>query len=393
MKDMKRLGEGVRNVIALGFVSFFTDISSEMCFSVLPAFILRLPGASMSVLGLIEGVAEAISYSMRAVSGIFSDAFRRRKVIAIVGYAISNAVKPLFAAAQTAVDALIIRVGDRVGKAVRTSPRDALLSESAPEKRIGTYFGLHRTLDQMGAILGPILASVLMLFLGFTVQQIFLFSFLPGLAALLVLFVLVQERVGKPVGRKRMLTRMGDILTRRFLMLLLVVGVFSIGAFDFSFVLLRARDIGVADALIPFVYAVINVSHTLVAIPAGYLSDRIGKEAALVLGYGTFLASALLLSGTFETPFYAFLIAFVYGAYVGIVETIQRALVPTYAPNELRGTAYGIYYLTVGLSFLVSNTTIGYLWQTFGPSFAFTYSAVTSVAAITGIAIFIKATS
>ena len=146
-----------RNILALGLVSFFTDISSEMVYSLLPAFILGLPGAGRDILGAIEGLAEALSYDMRAVSGIFSDKFRKRKALVLVGYGLSNAVKPLFGVAQTALDVLTIRVTDRAGKGVRTAPRDALLSESVSEEQRGAAFGLHRTLDQTGAIIGPLM--------------------------------------------------------------------------------------------------------------------------------------------------------------------------------------------------------------------------------------------
>jgi len=392
--NSSKIGTGaLRNVFALGFVSFFTDVSSEMCFSILPTFILGLPGASRAVLGVIEGLAEALSYGLRAVSGVFSDRFRRRKAIVLVGYAISNVVKPLFTVAQTVTDALVIRVGDRIGKAVRTSPRDALLSEYVSEKHMGAAFGLHRTLDQTGAILGPMLASALMLFLGFTVRDIFWLSFIPGLIALFILVTLVKERVGKAPGKERILTEVGRVVKGRFSFLLLIVAIFSVGAFNFSFILLRAKDAGVTEALIPLVYAALNVAHTIIAIPAGLLSDRLGKEKVLIIGYGTFLTSALLLSITFGGAAYAFFIAFIYGAYMGIVETVQRALVPGYAAPELRGTAYGIYYLTVGLSFLFANTVIGYLWEVFGSPVAFTYSVITSAVAMTGVAVFVKVRS
>ena len=379
----------LRNVLALGFVSFFTDVSSEMCFSILPAFILGLPGATRSILGVIEGLAEALSYGMRAVSGVFSDRFRRRKATVFVGYAFSNAVKPLFSVAQTAIDALLIRVGDRVGKGVRTSPRDALLSESVSGERMGFAFGLHRTLDQMGAILGPIFASAFMLLLGFTMRDVFWLSFIPGLVALLILVILVKERVSKPTGEAKLLRGMRDVLKGRFSLLLLIVGLFSIGAFNFSFILLRAKEAGVPEALIPLVYAVINVAHTLIAIPAGLLSDRIGKERVLIMGYGTFLTSALLLSVPFRSPLYAFLVAIIYGTYMGVVETVQRALVPGYAPSDLRGMAYGLYYLVVGGAFLIANTLFGTLWDYVGLTIAGSYSLITSLIAIGSMIVFL----
>lgn len=379
-----------RNVLALGFVSFFTDVSSEMCFSILPTFILGLPGATRSILGVIEGLAEALSYGMRAVSGVFSDRIRRRKAIVFVGYAFSNIVKPFFAVAKTALDALVVRVGDRVGKGIRTSPRDALLSESISKERLGTAFGLHRTLDQLGAILGPALATILMFFIGLTTRDVFWLSFIPGLIALIILLMFVKERVGKPVGQAKLLRGVGNLLGGRFPLLLIIVGLFSLGAFNFSFILLKAREAGVSDTLIPLVYAVINVSHTAIAIPAGILSDKIGKEKVLILGYGSFLASALFLLIPLGKPFYAFLIALVYGAYIGIIETVQRALVPGYAPGDLRGTAYGLYYLVVGSAFFVANTVFGTMWDYMSLEAAVSYSAITSLIAIGGMMIFIR---
>jgi predicted MFS family arabinose efflux permease len=249
------------NVYALGLVSFFTDVSSEMVFSLLPSFILDLPGADFAVLGFIEGVAEFLSYALRSVSGMFSDKFRKRKVMVFVGYAFSTLTKPLFAVASTAAAVLVVRVSDRVGKAVRTSPRDALLSESVPENQMGTAFGIHRTLDQLGAIIGPVLAFSILLFLGVTVRDVFWLSFVPGSVALLVLLLFVKERVSNAPAETKSLTSVRLILRGRFVLLLLVVGLFSIGAFNFSVILAKAVDIGVPDAVIPLCMRQ-STSHT-----------------------------------------------------------------------------------------------------------------------------------
>lgn len=361
-----------------------------MCFSILPTFILGLPGATKAILGIIEGLAEALSYSMRTVSGVFSDKFRKRKAVVFIGYVISTVVKPLFAATQTTIDALIIRVVERIGKGVRTSPRDALLSESVSKKRLGVAFGLHRTLDQTGAILGPVFASTFMLLLGLTIRDIFWLSFIPGFAALFILLILVKERVNKSRGKIRLLRGVKNVIAGKFSSLLLIVGLFSIGAFNFSFVLLRAKEIGMPENLIPIVYALINVSHTAIAIPAGLLSDRVGKEKVLVIGYGIFLFSALLLSLPYSSFLYAFLFAAVYGVYVGIVETIQRTLVPAYSRDDLRGTAYGLYYLIIGVSFLVANITVGSLWEYINLRVAAGYSIITSITAIIGMMVFLR---
>jgi len=378
-----------RNLFALGFVSFFTDMSSEMVFSLLPTFLLGLPGSSRAVLGLIEGTAEALSYALRAVSGIFSDKFRKRKMFVLVGYALSNAVKPLFAVARVPFDVLVIRVSDRVGKGVRTSPRDALLCESVSEKRRGAAFGLHRTLDQAGAIVGPVIASTALLILGFTVRDIFWLSLIPGSIALFIILFLVKERAGKSTSEFKLLAGIKSALKGNFSLLLIVVGIFSLGAFNFSFVLLNAQEAGIADSLIPLVYAAVNVAHTAIAIPAGVLSDRVGKEKVMLLGYGIFLSTTLLILLP-ATGYVALLVAVFYGAYIGVVETVQRALIPDYVGEKLRGTAYGIYYLVVGSAFFVSNAVVGSLWEYFGSSVASTYSIILSVIAILAMMLFVR---
>lgn len=378
------------NVFALGLVSFFTDISSEMVFSILPSFILGLPGAGYAVLGLIEGFAEFLSYALRSVSGVFSDKFRRRKLIVFIGYAFSTLTKPLFAVASTAFDVLVVRVSDRVGKAVRTSPRDALLSESVPEEQLGKVFGIHRTLDQLGAIVGPVLASFLILFFGVTVRDIFWLSFIPGSVALIILILLVKERVNKSTAETKILQGVRIVLSGKFPILLLVVGLFSIGAFNFSIILAKAEDVGIPEAIIPLVYATINITHVVIAIPSGMLSDRIGREKVLIIGYGAFLLSALLLSQMIMNPAYIFLVALIYGLYMGVGETIQRAMVPRYAPTELKGTAYGLYYLVVGTGFFIANSVVGALWAYAGSAVAASYCVGTSIAAIVGMIIFLR---
>jgi MFS family permease len=389
VEEKKVKKSSLRNLFALGFVSFFTDMSSEMVFSLLPTFLLGLPGSSRAILGLIEGTAEALSYALRAVSGFFSDKFRKRKIFILLGYALSNAVKPLFAVARAPFDVFVIRVTDRVGKAVRTSPRDALLSESISEKHRGAAFGLHRTLDQAGAIVGPVVASTAMLILGFTIRDIFWLSLIPGAIALFLILFLVKERASKSTSEFKLLEGVKSILKGNFSLLLIIVGVFSLGAFDFSFVLLNAQEAGIADSLIPLVYAAINVAHTAIAIPAGVLSDRVGKEKVMVLGYAVFLSTALLFLLP-ATVYAALLVAVMYGAYVGVVETIQRALIPDYVEKNLKGTAYGIYYMVVGSAFFVSNAVVGSLWEYFGSSVASTYSITLSAIAIIAMIVFVR---
>jgi MFS family permease len=340
------------------------------------------------MLGLIEGTAEALSYGLRAVSGFFSDRFKKRKILVLLGYGISSLAKPFFAVARAPLDVFMIRVSDRIGKAIRTAPRDALISESVSEKEQGVAFGIHRTLDQAGAIAGPIIASII-LSLGLAVRDVFWLSIIPGGMALLLIVLFVREQVSKSMDSFHFLLDIKQILQGDFSVLLFIVGIFSLGAYNFSFVLLHAQEAGVGDAFLPLIYAAINITHTAIAIPAGILSDRIGKETVLIFGYGVFLSTSLWMILFPATSFMAFVVAALFGAYVGITHTIQRALIPGYVERNLRATAYGLYYLVVGSAFFISNTLIGTLWESFGSSIAATYSSMLSMLAISGMLFFV----
>ncbi len=379
---------GLGNVYMLGLVSFFTDCSSEMVFSLLPVYILGLPGGSIASLGLVEGTAEAVSYALRAASGFFSDRFRKRKPFILAGYALSNFAKPLFAAASNVYHVMAIRVVERMGKGVRTAPRDSLISASVPQGRRGEAFGLHRALDQMGAIVGPLTATGVMVLLGWSVRDVFWLSLVPGTAALAVILLGVKEFVGDSTREFRFLEGLGEAVSGDFLRLLAVVALFSLGAFNFSFILLNARLMGVGDPLIPVVYAALNVTHALVAIPAGRLSDRVGRARTLGFGYLVFVASAVLLYVSPKAAPYAYLNAAVYGVYMGVVETVQRALIPGYVDETVLGTAYGVYYLVVGSAFFVSNTVVGRLWQSQGLWASSLYSVALTLAAFLGLSLF-----
>ena len=261
-------GSGMRNVTALGLVSFFTDFSTEMVLGVLPLFIISSLGASRAILGTIEGSSELTSYAFRIVSGSLSDKIGRRKIFIIAGYGLSTITKPFFAASSNWIDAFVVRFGDRLGKGLRTAPRDALIADSVQESRAGRAFGLHRAIDQIGAIIGPVVTFALLQFID--IRAIFLISLIPGTIAVLILVLFVKEVALKrsTLGRTAMLSNIGHVIrdNRPFVLLLIITVIFGIGAFNFSFILLRASDLGITDSLIPLVYAVINIAHTAISI-------------------------------------------------------------------------------------------------------------------------------
>ena len=385
---------GLRNVFAMGLVSFFTDFSTEMILGILPLYIVNNLGASKAILGTIEGSAELISYSMRMVSGSLSDKIGKRKIFVIIGYGLSTASKPFFAVATGWVEAFIVRAIDRIGKGVRTAPRDALIADSIPETISGKAFGIHRTIDQLGAILGPIAAFAILQVMD--IRFVFLFSLIPGAVAVFILIYFVKEVAVKRHSSTKVtvLSNIGSLVTKRenrpFVFLLVVSGIFGLGAFNFSFILLKASDLKIEESLIPIIYAVINVAHTAVGIPAGILADRIGKEKVLIIGYMVFVVSTILMAILSENPLSAYILALAFGTYLGIGETVQRAIIPKYVSSEMRGTAYGLYYLVAGITFFVANVVFGFLWDAYTLNIAVTYSLVLSVGAIIGMFVFMK---
>ena len=387
---------GMRNVTALGLVSFFTDFSTEMVLGVLPFFIVSTLGASRALLGAIEGSSELTSYAFRMVSGSLSDKVGKRKAFIIAGYGLSTVMKPFFAASTSWLDAFVVRFIDRVGKGIRTAPRDALIADSVSESKVGRAFGMHRTIDQLGAIVGPIAAFGLLQVVD--IRGIFLLSLIPGAIAVLILILFVKEVVvvkKSAATRTTMSSNIRHVIrgNRPFVLLLIISGIFGIGAFNFSFILLRASDLGISENLIPLVYATINVAHTAIGLPSGILADKVGKEKVLIIGYSVFVVSTALMLILSQNTLYAYILAAIFGLYIGISETVQRAVIPMYIASELRGTAYGLYNVVIGTTFFVANVVFGFLWDNFSLTAAVSYSMITAITAVAGMFMFIKSYS
>jgi MFS family permease len=267
-----------------------------------------------------------------------------------------------------------------------------LIADSVQDSSSGRAFGLHRTIDQIGAILGPIAAFSLLQFID--IKSIFLISLIPGCIALLILVFFVKEVAIKRsiVARTTILSNIDCVIrgNRPFILLLVITGIFGIGAFNFSFILLRASDLGIPDSVIPLVYATINVAHTAISIPTGILADKVGKEKVLIIGYSVFAISSALMISVSDNIHYAYMLAAIFGLYMGISETTQRAVVPRYVVSELRGTAYGLYSVIIGITFFAANLVFGFLWDNYGLNTAVYYSMFVTVIAICGMLIFIR---
>ena len=383
----------------MGLVSFFTDFSTEMVMSVLPLYIVKDLDLSRTALGAIEGSGEFVNYIFRIPSGYISDKIRKRKILVIIGYGISTLSKPFFIFVTTFADTIIVRIADRIGKGIRTAPRDALISDSVDESNTGKAFGIHRTLDQIGAIIGPILAFLILELFGGNIQYIFLLSIIPGIISLFILIYYVKEKIIDRKIEEEHLVKISFfsnfknllIENKIFVYIVIIIGVFSLGAFNYSFVLLKSTDLGVEQNIVPIIYAMINITHTAIGIPAGILSDRIGKEKVVIIGFLLFVISALLMLFSEQNNIiYIISIPLIYGLYVGISETVQRALVSKYVSKNNRGTAFGFYGLIIGICLLIGNVIFGLLWDNYGISIALLYSLTLATLAIVSLVSFLN---
>jgi MFS family permease len=374
-----------RNVVALGLVSFFTDMSSEMIYPLLPLFLTMTLGASAADVGVIEGTAESMSALLKLASGWWSDRVHVRKPFVLVGYLLATLTRPLVAVAQSAWQVLAIRATDRVGKGLRTSPRDALIADSVDPSVWGRAFGFQRAWDNAGAVAGPLIAFGLLQWEGLTLRHVFWLALVPGLCAVAAVVWGVRE-VPKKVARSGAPLDLRQPMGGRFWTFIAVIFVFTLGNSTDAFLLLRARQLGVSVALLPIIWALLNAVKTLTNEPGGALSDRVGRRPTLVVGWLCYAAVYLAFAHA-SRPWHAWALFAVYGIYFGFTEGAEKALVSDIVPADRRGTAFGWFNLAVGLGALPASLIFGVLWDRVGPTAAFTLGAVLAVVAAMGIAV------
>lgn len=369
-----------RNVVALGFTSLLTDVSTEMIIPVLPSFVTGTLRASVASLGVIEGVAECTATVLRIFSGWLSDRIGRRKPFMLLGYGLSTVAKGGMALAGSWHAVLGLRFSDRVGKGLRNPPRDALIADSVAPGQIGRAFGLHRAMDTLGAALGPLVAFALLSAYPGELRRIFLFATVPAVLSMLVLAVFVRApRAAPSGGRATLLSELGG-LGRPVYRFLVVAGVFSLAGSSMAFVLLRAGQAGFSPAQVPLVYMVYNLVYALLAWPLGTLSDRIGRRPLLFAAYLSFGACYALLAWR-ATPV-TVVAAFVgLGVHSALLEGSQRSMLADLVGGGRRGTAYGLYYAVVGAALLPASVVGGLLWDRSGPAATFGVSAALALLA------------
>ena len=383
-----RLG---RNVYVLAVVSFFTDVSSEMIYPLLPSFLTTTLGASASFVGAIEGAAESTAALLKLASGWWSDRIQRRKPLVVLGYAIASAVRPLIAIARSASQVLVIRVADRIGKGIRNSPRDALIADSVHPSIRGRAYGFHRAADHAGGVLGPLIAFALIDWLAMPLRTVFWLAAIPGALAVLSLVIGVREPARTSVARASsggkgaesqidLSTPMGG----RFWAFLAVIFVFTLGNSTDAFLLLRAQQLGVPVALLPVLWAFLHVVKSASSTPGGALSDRVGRAPTLVAGWSIY-ALVYFAFSLASAQWHAWALFGVYGLFFGLTEGTERALVADMVSPARRGTAFGWYYLAVGLGALPASVIFGAIWDRQGSSAAFGFGATLALIAAVGI--------
>lgn len=357
----------------------FTDLSTEMAYPIIPVFLKDVLKAQPLFIGLIEAIAESTASILKTFSGYFSDVLGKRKLFIVIGYTLSAIVKPLLAFAAHAWHVLLVRFGDRFGKGIRTAPRDALIADSAKENHFGKAYGFHRAMDTLGALLGPLVAFIILAVWAKNYQLLFGLAFIPGLIAVVLLVTGVKEIVP---DIKRTFRFSFKNLSIQFKLFILIMVIFTLGNSSDAFLILRARDVGIAAIAIPLLWLTFNLSYFLWSYPAGVISDRIGRVTTIVFGLFIFaiVYGALAFN---KNPLLVWIIFIIYGLYYGFTEGNLRAYVADVTSAEMRATAFGLYHTAVGITLLPANLLMGFLWQRIGFKTALLVgTTLSSVAAI-----------
>ena len=388
------------NVFFLGIVSLLTDVSSEMIFTLVPLFLRNVLRAPFTVIGLIGGLSESVDAIFRIFSGWISDRIGKRKSLAVLGYSISTIAKPFMYLASTWGAVLGVRFSDRVGKGIRTSPRDALVADSVSARERGKGFGLHRAMDTLGAVIGLAIAAVIIYLVqggGLkltleTYQWLVLVGVIPAVLAVLVLLILVREPRRKPspsdINSQVSFKRAGGFDTR-FKVFLAIMALFTLGNSSDFFVILRAQNLEAPLIYVVLMLVLFNATYAVTSLPAGMLSDKLGRRRVITLGW--FIYALVYLGFAVASSLWQVWLLFAcYGIYYGIVEGVARAFVADLVTEEKRGTAYGLYHGVVGLTLLPASLIAGWMWETINPAAPFYFGAALAFLAMLGIMTLIR---
>jgi len=366
-----------RNIFIMGLVSLFTDLSSQMVFPLIPLFLTTVLGCGACAVGIVEGAAETTASLLKVVSGYWSDKIKKRKPFVLFGYGMSSITKPLFALANTWTFVLSLRVVERIGKGLRTAPRDALVAESCDESVRGKTYGFHRAMDGIGSTLGALFALLLLPILGY--RNIFLFALVPGIVSVSIIFFIKEKNAPPRQKRKEVSVKLRlRELPVNLKVFIVVSSIFALGHFGYPFLLLRAKNIGLADNMAIFLYVLFYIVYSICVVPLGMLSDKIGRKPILIGGYLIFGMTSLGL--IFTSSLHGILSFFIiYGIFYAMIDGTQRAFVVDLAPQHLKGTALGVFHTAIGLMALPGGYIAGLLWDKISPEATLGYGLTLAV--------------
>ncbi|WP_175059822.1 MFS transporter [Thermococcus sp. 2319x1] len=390
MKERKIFGIS-RNVFLLGIVSFLNDMSSEMIAPIVPTYLTDVLGIGKAASGSIMGLIESLSSLFKVLFGYVSDVFRKRKIFVALGYLLSTISKGALAFTRSWWDFLTLRVLDRVGKGVRTAPRDALIAESSEKGKSGKSFGFHRMMDTLGAVVGPLVAiGLLALLKSYPIKMayryVFLLSAVPGIVGVLLVLFLVKDE-GEEVKKK--IKGISALKSKNLRMFLVIVALAALGRYSYAFTLWKAKELGYNLLQGLGFYAVFNAIYAFSAYPIGYYSDKVSKKAVITVGFGVAALASLLFAYSKSLPM--LLLAFVfYGIYIAIEDTIPRAYMADLAGEFEKGTVIGAYHTVFGIFVFPASVIVGYLWQAYSLKVGFLYAAIINAVAMLLMAFLVK---
>jgi len=389
------------NVFYLGLVSFFTDVSSEMIFTLVPLFVKNVLGGGGIIVGLIGGLSESFDAIFRIFSGRISDRFQKRKILAVIGYGFSTIVKPFMLLATAWGGVLGVRFGDRIGKGIRSSPRDALIADSVTAETRGKAFGIHRAMDTAGAFLGLVAAAIIIyafqgsgaLLTNETFRWLVIIGIIPAVIAVIILVALVHEKglstkaAPKAVGQAPVIGK--QEFSGQFKLFLFIMAIFTLGNSSDFFIVLRAQDLQVNVLEITLMLVVFNLTYAFIATPAGILSDKLGRRKVIIIGWVVY--ALVYLGFALTSSIWSIWVLFAaYGIYYGIVEGVAKAYVADLVPAERRGTAYGYYQGVVGLMLLPASVIAGVLWDKVDTAAPFYFGAGLAFLAMLALVLLLK---
>ncbi len=365
----------ISNIVLLGLVSMFVDMSTEMVYPLVPLFLTATLGASPAIVGVIEGIAESIASLLKVFSGYIGDVYHNKKRLAFVGYSASVVYKLILLLASSWPGVLIARVIDRTGKGIRTAPRDALVAQSSDKKKLGGSFGLHKMLDMAGSSLGALVAYIFIA-TNFGFHKAFLFSIIPAVIGILIIFAVREDKSSDTSYAK--LSLKGLKLNGKLKMYLATIFVFCLGNSSNTFLLLKAQERGFSAPQVILLYLIFNVAASVLAIPSGKLSDRIGRSKVLVPGY--LIYGLVYLGFAYFSDRTAILILFIaYGAYTAFISGAERAYIVENAPAGLKGTVLGLYGMLQGIGLLLSSMIAGFMWDKLGSDTPFIFGGMIGI--------------